>query len=116
MARTYQHSPDGVLLRMWCPAGRCHSCSPFIRANVALSTVTPLKGIMYINKLKPGYPEKVEEHGAVDVREPVDYIHKSAGGFHQVSWGRGLGTEVHVMGLNDVVIWNPSKDGERYAN
>jgi glucose-6-phosphate 1-epimerase len=103
-------------LRMRCPAGRCHSRSPFIRANVALSTVTPLKGVTYINKLKPGYPEEVEEREAVDVREPVDYIHKSAGGFHQVSWCGGLGTEVHATGLNDVVIWNPGKDGERYAD
>ena len=83
---------------------------------MALSTVTPLKGITYINKLKPEYLEEVKEHEAIDIREPVDYIHKLAGGFHEVSWDRGLGTEVHVMGLNDVVIWNPGKDGERYAN
>ena len=54
MARTYQHSPDDALLHMRCPAGRCHSRLPFIHTNVALSTVTPLKGVMYINKLKPG--------------------------------------------------------------
>ena len=78
--------------------------------------VTLLKGIMYINKLKPGNPEEVEECKAVDIREPIDYIHKLARELHQVSWGRGLGTEVDVMGLNNVVIWNPSKDGKCYTD
>ena len=76
----------------------------YICTNVALSTVTPLKGIMYTNKLKPRYPEEVEERKGVNIREPIDYIHKSAGGFHQVSWCRGLGTKVHTTGINDVVI------------
>ena len=71
----------------------------FIHANIALSIVTPLKGITYINKLKPRYLEEVEERKAIDVREPTDYIYKSARGFYQVSWGGGLGTEVHVIGV-----------------
>ena len=74
----------------------------YICTNVALSTVTPLKGITYINKLKPRYPEEVEERKAVNIREPIDYIHKSAGGFHQVSWDWGLGTEVHTTSVGEV--------------
>ncbi|KIJ25752.1 hypothetical protein M422DRAFT_38502 [Sphaerobolus stellatus SS14] len=82
----------------------------YIRANVALSTVTPLKGLTYINKLKPGFPEEVEEREAVDVREPADYVYKSAPGEYEVSWGGGLAIEIKASGFNDVVIWNPGKE------
>jgi glucose-6-phosphate 1-epimerase len=88
----------------------------YIRTNTALSTVTPLKGLTYINKLKPGNPEEVEEREAVDVREPADFVYKSAGGEYEVSWGGGLGIEIKATGLNDVVIWNPGKDGKKMAD
>jgi len=73
----------------------------------------PLKGVTYINKLKEGFPEEVEEREAVDVREPADYVYKSAGGEYEVSWGGGLGIEVKATGFNDVVIWNPGKEGAK---
>ena len=88
----------------------------YIRANVALSTVTPLKGLTYINKLKPGFPEEVEEREAVDVREPADYVYKSAPGEYEVAWGGGLGIEVKATGFNDVVIWNPGKEGKNMSD
>ena len=88
----------------------------YIRANTALSTVTAFKGLTYINKLKPGFPEEVETREAVDVREPADFIYKSAGGEYEVSWGGGLGVEVKATGFNDVVIWNPGKEGKKMSD
>jgi glucose-6-phosphate 1-epimerase len=88
----------------------------YIRANTALSTVTPFKGLTYINKLKPGFPEEVETREAVDVREPADFVYKSAGGEYEVSWGGGLGVEVKAIGFNDVVLWNPGKEGKKMTD
>lgn len=88
----------------------------YIRANAALSTVTPLRGLKYINKLKPGNPEEVEEREAIDVREPADFVYKSAGGEYEVSWGGGLGIEIKATGFDDVVIWNPGKAGKQMAD
>ncbi|KAF8591842.1 galactose mutarotase-like protein [Ramaria rubella] len=88
----------------------------YIRANIALSTVTPFKGLKYINKLKPGWPVETEERQAVDVREPADYVYKSAGGDYEVTWGGGLGVEVKATGFDDVVIWNPGKEGRKMAD
>jgi len=76
----------------------------------------PLKGLTYINKLKPGNPEEIEEREAVDVREPADFVYKKAGGEYEVSWGGGLGIEVKATGLDDVVIWNPGKEGKKMTD
>jgi glucose-6-phosphate 1-epimerase len=88
----------------------------YIRANVALTTITPLKGLTYINKLKPGLPEEVEEREAIDVREPADFVYKSAPGHYEVSWGGELGVEIHAVGFKDVVIWNPGQDGKKMSD
>ncbi|KAF8516175.1 glucose-6-phosphate 1-epimerase [Hysterangium stoloniferum] len=88
----------------------------YIKANIALSTVTPLKGLTYINKLKPGFPEETEEREAVDVREPADFVYKAACGEYEVSWGGGLGIEIKATGFKDVVIWNPGKDGRKMSD
>ena len=88
----------------------------YLRANTALSTVTPFKGLTYINKLKPGFPEEVETREAVDVREPADFVYKSAGGDYELSWGGGLGLEVKASGFDDVVLWNPGKEGRKMSD
>lgn len=88
----------------------------YIRADVALTTVTTLKSLTYINKLKPGHPEEVEEREAVDVREPADFVYKSAPGDYEISWGGELGLEIHTRGFKDVVIWNPGQDGRKMSD
>ncbi|GJJ09679.1 hypothetical protein Clacol_003903 [Clathrus columnatus] len=87
----------------------------YIRTEVAVSTVTPLKGLTYINKLKPGLPEEVETRDEVDVKEPADFVYKLAGGDYKVV-GNGKGIHVQAKGFKDVVIWNPGTDGKKMSD
>lgn len=87
----------------------------YIHTEVATSTVTPLKGLTYINKLKPGLPEEVETRDEVDVKEPADYVYKQAGGVYKVV-GNGQGILLRSSGFSDVVIWNPGLDGRSMSD
>lgn len=87
----------------------------YIRTEVAVSTVVPLKGLTYINKLKQGLPEEVETRDKVDVKEPADYVYKQGGGAYKVV-GEKQEILVRSSGFKDVVIWNPGLDGRKMSD
>jgi glucose-6-phosphate 1-epimerase len=80
------------------------------RVPMAIATITPLKGLTYTNKTKPGAPKEIEEREAIDAHNFTDFVYEKAGGNYEIAWD-GIGSiDIRSMGFKDVVVWNPGKD------
>jgi len=87
----------------------------YFEADAASCTVSPLKGLTYIDKTN-NYAETVETRDAVPVSQYTDAVYKNAGGKYVGKWNGG-GVEVKAIGFNDVVVWNPQADaGSKIAD
>jgi glucose-6-phosphate 1-epimerase len=75
--------------------------------------VTPLKGLTYLNKTKPGTPKEVENRDAVDVLSFTDFVYENAlaasDGLYLLGWEGKSKIEVRCIGFEDLVIWNPGQ-------
>ncbi|KDN50312.1 hypothetical protein RSAG8_01648, partial [Rhizoctonia solani AG-8 WAC10335] len=83
----------------------------YFAADAATCTVSPLKGLTYIDKTK-NLAESVETRDEVPVNEYTDAVYKNGGGKYVGKWTGG-GIEVKAVGFKDVVIWNPQAEAGR---
>ncbi|KAF8707784.1 Glucose-6-phosphate 1-epimerase, partial [Rhizoctonia solani] len=87
----------------------------YFEADAATCTVSPLKGLTYIDKVK-NYAESVETRDEVPVKEYTDAVYKNSGGKYIGKW-EGGGVEVKAVGFKDVVVWNPQAEaGSKIAD
>ncbi|KAF8604959.1 galactose mutarotase-like protein [Ceratobasidium sp. AG-I] len=83
----------------------------YFEADAASCTVSPLKGLTYIDKTN-----NYAETDAVPVGQYTDAVYKNAGGKYVGKWNGG-GVEVKALGFNDVVVWNPQAEaGSKIAD
>ncbi|EUC53895.1 glucose-6-phosphate 1-epimerase, partial [Rhizoctonia solani AG-3 Rhs1AP] len=80
----------------------------YFEADAATCTVSPLKGLTYIDKTK-NYAEAVETRDEVPVNKFTDAVYKNGGGKYVGKWTGG-GIEVKAVGFKDVVVWNPQAE------
>ncbi|CUA77431.1 Putative glucose-6-phosphate 1-epimerase [Rhizoctonia solani] len=80
----------------------------YFEADAATCTVSPLKGLTYIDKTK-NYAENIETRDEVPVKEYTDAVYKNGGGKYIGKWAGG-GIEVKAVGFKDVVVWNPQAE------
>lgn len=70
------------------------------------ATVTPLKGLTYIDKTRDA-GRFTEEREAVDVHKFTDSVYVDAPGKYHIGWEGTDAVEIKSKNFNDVVVWNP---------
>jgi glucose-6-phosphate 1-epimerase len=85
------------------------------RVPAAATTVTPLKGLSYINKVKSG-EVAIENRDGVDVREFTDSIYLNANGDYEIVWDGKPRIQIRAHAFPDVVVWNPAQEAGSKLN
>jgi len=80
----------------------------YFACDSSLVTVSPLKGLTYLDKTKGG-AESAEEREQVDVKTYTDSVYKNGGGTYTIKYPGG-GIHIKTKGFNDVVVWNPQAE------
>ncbi|KAH0838308.1 galactose mutarotase-like protein [Lanmaoa asiatica] len=84
----------------------------YIRAPANQVLVFPLQNNTYYDKTETSEEGqnkgKTETRAGVDVQKYTDSVYEDASQKYEVTWPGG-GVEIKVMGLKDVVLWNPQQ-------
>lgn len=80
----------------------------YLRAPSSAVTISPLKGLSYINKVKGGAKE-VENREVVDVKQFTDAVYEDAPSKVSVIWPGG-GIEVKMTEFKTLTVWNPQAE------